>query len=332
MATIVERNGKFQAKIRKHGVCLSETFERKANAEAWIRREESKIERGLWCDLGEADKLTGVAALDRYMKTKTAKKKSKARETNRIKALQEQKFLKKPLSKITSADLASFKEAEEARNMSGNTIRLDFALISHLFNVAASEWGMPGLQNPVSKAIKPKAGPGRDRRLRPGEEEKLIEALLVEMPKSQDVKALVVVAIETGMRESELLGLRREDIRGRVAHLADTKAGLPRDVPLSLKAKAALDALPARLDGKIFSFGQDRLVRAMAAATKAAGLADLKFHDLRHEAASRMAKLYQAHELAKIFGWKTIQMAMRYYHADVDDFIARMDAGTARQA
>ena len=329
MASIKERNGKYQVKVRRKGEQATQSFLRKTDAEAWARKVEGEMERGEWRNLGEADSTTLAAALDRYALSKTALKKSKTREEARIKSLKKESFAKKHLSKIRSADIVKFRDGERARNMSENTIRLDFALLSNLFTVAAKEWAMDGLQNPVKQIEQPKAGNARQRRLLDGEEAKLKDALEKAMPRTVGVRALVTLAIETGMRQSELLNLRRADIKGRIAHLADTKSGLPRDVPLSKAAMAAMDALPARLDGRLFGIKQDRLVRAFASATKKAGMENLKFHDLRHEAASRLAKLYQAHELAKVFGWKTIQMAMRYYHPDAQDFVARLDAANA---
>lgn len=336
MATIYERNGKFQVKIRRDGKQESKTFSKKTDAEAWARKVESEIERGEWYDLGEADKTTLSAALDRYQKEKTEKKKSKKRETVRVNSLKANlNFAKKPLSKIGSDDIAKFVKNERDRGLSDSSIRLDLALLSSLFKTAAQEWKMPGLRNPVSMISKPKASPGRIRRLVDDEEIRLLNAIEKAMPRTHNARALCVLAIETGMRESELLGLKRADIVGRLARLRDTKNGTPRDVPLSKKAAETIENLltasaqPKTPDDKLFELTQDRLVRGFKKACDKAEIEDLVFHDLRHEAASRMAKIYQAHELAKIFGWKTIQMAMRYYHPDALDFVAKLDAAGA---
>ena len=328
MATITQRDDKWQAKVRRNGQQASGTFSRKTDADAWARKVEGEMERGEWYDMGEADKTSLIDALDRYEKAKTLSKKSANREKVRIKSLKANlKFANTRLSKITSSNISSFVDHERSRGLADSSIRLDLALLSNLFTVARKEWDMPGLRNPVKEITQPKPSNARTRRLAGDEETKLLDAIKKAMPRTPCASALVTLAIETGMRQSELLGLERKDINGRVAHLADTKSGLPRDVPLSKKAVETIAALPSSIDidGKLFGVTQDRLVRGFAKACKGAGIEDLSFHDLRHEAASRLAKLYQAHELAKIFGWKTIQMAMRYYHPDVHDFVSRMD-------
>jgi integrase len=236
---------------------------------------------------------------------------------------------KKMLSKIRGADIAKFRDDERARGLAENSIRLNIALLSHLFKVAATEWQMEGLENPCKAIEQPKSSNARTRRLVGDEESRLLAALPKAMPRTPEACALVVLAVETGMRESELLGLTRTQIRGRVAHLSDTKSGLPRDVPLSKVAAATIAAQPLRPDGKLFGVKQDGLVRGFRRACDIAGIADLKFHDLRHEAASRLAEIYEAHELAKIFGWKTIQMAMRYYHPRTEQLLSKMDAAAA---
>lgn len=325
MASVIERNGKWQAKIRRNGQQATQSFTRKSDAEAWARKIEGEMERGEWYDLGEADRMTLAAALDRYETTKTVAKKSQKRESARIKTLQQLPLSKKFLSKVRSADIAKFRDDERARGMAENSIRLDLALLSHVFKTAATEWQMSGLVNPIRQIEQPRVGPGRERRLLPGEEAKLLDAIKTAMPRTVGAQALVVLAIETGMRQSEILGLSRNDIVGRVSYLRDTKNGSARAVPLSRRAVETISELPDRDDGKLFSVTQDGLVRGFAKACKTACLENLRYHDLRHEAASRLAPLYQAHELAKIFGWKTIQMAMRYYHPDVNDFVARLD-------
>ncbi|MDP3637299.1 MAG: site-specific integrase [Azonexus sp.] len=325
MASVIERSGKWQAKVRRNGQQATQSFTRKTDAEAWSRKIEGEMERGEWHDLGEADKTTLAAALDRYQLSKTVNKKSHKRESARIKALKNQPLAKKHLSKIRSADIAKFRDDERARGMAENSIRLDLALLSHAFKTAATEWQMSGLSNPVRQIERPRVGAGRERRLLNGEEARLLDAIKKAMPRTVGAQALVVLAIETGMRQSEILGLSRSDIVGRITYLRDTKNGTPRAVPLSRRAIEAINGLPDRPDGKLFDVTQDRLVRAFSRACKDSGIENLRYHDLRHEAASRLAALYQAHELAKIFGWKTIQMAMRYYHPDVNDFVARLD-------
>ena len=101
-----------------------------------------------------------------------------------------------------------------------------------------------------------------------------------------------------------------------------TKNGSKRTVPLSVEAVRVLDALPHRGVEVIGTFyDTSGLDRALKRACTAAGITNLKFHDLRHEAASRLAPHMRVQDLAKVMGWKTLQMAMRYYNPSDEELV-----------
>jgi integrase len=333
MASIIPRENDageitgWQAKIRKKGFPpVSKTFLRRADAEAWAKDQEVAMQRGLWRDTSEAEATTLGETLERYLREVTPRKKGAKREAARIKVWLERPIAKRSLASIRGSDIAAFRDAERRRGLAENSIRIEIALLSHVFEVARREWGMEGLQNPCRTIRLPGGSKRRERRLEGDEETRLLDAIGKAMPRSPGMRALLVVAIETGMRQGELLRLRWSDVdlARRVAHLDDTKSGDPRDVPLSLRAIEALRGLPRRIDGRVFGITQDRLIRGFARACGLAEIDGLKFHDLRHEAASRLAGMLQAHELAKMFGWRTLQMALRYYHPRAEDLARKL--------
>jgi len=168
--------------------------------------------------------------------------------------------------------------------------------------------------------------------------------------------AVITLAVETAMRRGELVGLRWEhiDLDRRVAHLPATKNGSSRDVPLSSRAIQVLAALKddridakeegesGTDDGAVFSIRSDAVTRAFERAVTRARkgyllecqekrkkpdaryLTDLRFHDLRHEATSRLAEIFPLHELTKITGHKDPRMLMRYYHPRAEDLAKRL--------
>lgn len=173
--------------------------------------------------------------------------------------------------------------------------------------------------------------------------------------------SIITLAVETAMRRSEIVGLLWEnvDLNSRVAHLPSTKNGDSRDVPLSSRAVKALDDLKRAaqeerqekakrkkeqrgLTGRVFEIRNDAVTRAFERAVararklyldecqKAGRLADakyltdLRFHDLRHEATSRLAEIFPMHELTKITGHKDPRMLMRYYHPRAEDLAKRL--------
>ncbi|EQD25943.1 phage integrase family protein, partial [mine drainage metagenome] len=104
------------------------------------------------------------------------------------------------------------------------------------------------------------------------------------------------------------------------AHLPHTKNGSARDVPLSSRAVAILHALPRRIDGRVFGLRPDSVTQAFERAAQRAGIENLRLHDLRHEATSRLAeKLPNLIELAAVTGHKDLRMLKRYYHPRATD-------------
>lgn len=349
MATINPRKGSdgkvkgWQAIIRRKGYpSVTRTFKKKSDAEAWARAEEASMDQGLWQDRSEAEATTLQEALDRYLAEVTAQKKNPESETRILKQWQSRPLAKRTLSTIQGKDIARVVKDMEAEGKSPNTIRLHLALLSHLFTIARKEWGMATLSNPVELVRKPKLPQGRDRRLQGDEESRL----LAECRKAKNPWLLPVVrfAIETAMRAGEMLetkgtadketgerpvqsvGLlwKHVDLGKRVALLPETKNGTARMVPLSTTAVEVLRSLPRSLDGKVFGTTYEAIHLSFVRACKRAGIEDLRFHDLRHEATSRLFERgLNPMQVAAITGHKTLQMLKRYTHLRAED-LARL--------
>lgn len=338
MATIRKR-GEYQweAQIRRKGQPnFSKTFELKVDAEDWSRDIERDMRRGMFVDRRESENTTLSQMIKKYGEEVTPTKKSEKRELVRLKMLDSLKLASHSMAAIKAKDIANFRDARRKEGLAENTVRLDIALLSVIFETARKDWGIE-VENPCRKIKLPKNSSKRERRISKSEEEALLECGPLAMPKSRHIRELLELALETGMRQSEIINIEWRDvnIKIRSIRLDDTKSGDPRNVPLSSKAVSILNSIPERLDkGRIFSMNQDGLVRGFKKACKLArekmsnppkGFCDdLKFHDLRHEAASRWASVLQAQELAKMFGWKTMQMALRYYHPRVEDLARKL--------
>jgi integrase len=104
---------------------------------------------------------------------------------------------------------------------------------------------MEALTNPVQNVREPKPPPARDRRLQPGEEERLSAAA------KPPLQAVILFALETAARQGEIVGLtwKHVDLNSRTAYLADTKTGEPRKLPLFPTALEILSSLPRRRGG-----------------------------------------------------------------------------------
>jgi integrase len=136
-----------------------------------------------------------------------------------------------------------------------------------------------------------------------------------------------LLAIETAMRRGELLALTWENIHldRRIAFLPDTKNGDSRTVPLSTTAINLLRQLPRSVVGPVFPITANALKLCFRRACIRAGIEDLHFHDLRHEATSRLAeKLTNILELSAVTGHKDLRMLKRYYHPRAEELALKL--------
>jgi Site-specific recombinase XerD len=338
MASIRKR-GKLQweCRIRRKGFPLqSKTFERKIDAEQWARDIENEMDRGVFVSRKEAEETTLFEALDRFIEDYIPKLKTAANETRRAKAIQKREIARLCMAAVRPKHIADFIKEREKESVKPNTIRLDLAILSRLFEVAASDWGMESLSNPVKRASnKPKLTGGRTRRLQPApkgvedaksEEERLLAA------SGDNFRTVVQFALATAMRRTEIAGLRWEnvDLKTKTLYLERTKNMTERTVPLSPEALRILEGIPRNISGSVFGMSPNAITIAMRRATKAAGLEGLTFHDLRHEATSRLFERgnLDMMEIAEITGHKTLQMLKRYTHLKAERLAQKLAGKT----
>lgn len=354
MATIREK-GKHQwhVQIRRSGYPVqTKTLNTKAEAEVWARQIENEMDRGIFVSRAEAESTTLDDALDRYKREVSAGKKGCEQEKFRIKTWRENDLALRSLASLRGSDFAKFRDERLAAGAAAATVRLDLAVISHVFTIAAKEWGIP-VQNPIANIRLPRQNNARERRLAPDEVRYLLaavddpgESTLAEDGDRRNIymPALVRVAIETAMRQGEMLALTwtNVDTSSRVAKLPDTKNGTVRNVPLSTAAVEAFKRLPRSIGGRVFvttaSAVKQSWSRAVARAQRnyladckiherepvAGFLDELTFHDLRHEATSRLAEKLALHELMKVTGHKDTRMLARYYHPRAEDLAKKL--------
>ena len=318
MASIARRgNLQWRARIRIKGYPVqTRTFETKTDAEAWAKITESEMVRGVFISQKEAENTTLAEALERYEREISSRKKGYGREKTRIKNWMGHDLAKRSLASIRGSDMAHYRDARIKSGYASNTVRLELAVLSHLFETARKEWGMEGLSNPVKSIRMPSPPEGRDRRLRTGELEKLLENTTEEMGR------IIRFALETGMRRSEITGMTWEslDLKKRVVTLSETKNGTKRIVPLSQESIRILSGMPRRINGKVWGVAPDTISQDFAQACHKSEIKGLTFHDLRHEATSRFfEKGLNPMQVSAITGHKTLQMLKRYTHLRAED-------------
>lgn len=323
MATITKRGGVWQAKVRRKGhPTFTSTHGTRAEAEAWAAAVERDLGHGRQPAAIAADRLTLGDALERYRDEVTPKKKGAKQESYRLTRWLAHPYASRALSSLRGADFTAYRDRRLADGASPATVRLELALVSNVYTRCAKEWGLEGLQNPLASMVLPKPGKGRERRLRAGEEAALLDAAA---RVDARLPAVIRWALETAMRRGEIAGLQWHDIdqNAKVATLRDTKNGETRTVPLSSRALAAL---PVAKPGPVFGVSAKWISHAFAACCREAGIEDLRFHDLRHEATSRLFELgrFNVVEISMITGHKDLHMLRRYTHLSARQLAERL--------
>jgi integrase len=321
------------------------TFQRRTDAKKWVQQTESAIREGRYFKTTEARKHTLADLVDRYKDSVLPAKKDQRKQKAQF------DWWRKELGHYTLADVtpALIGEARDklGKKRGPSTVVRYLAALSHAFTIAVNEWGWVE-ENPLRKVRKPKEPRGRVRFL--SDDEVQADGVKVEGERSRLLKAckdsenpyiytIVVLALSTGMRQGEILNLRWQDVdlsNGRIV-LHETKNDERRTVPLLGHALALLQehAKVRRLDTDLLFPGRNPkrpiFIRApWLKVVKAAGIEDLRFHDLRHSAASYLAMNGASlPEIAEVLGHKTLQMVKRYSHlseAHTAGVVARMNA------
>ena len=323
MATFRKRNGKWQAIVRQKNIgTVSRSFIKKTQAIKWALEQEERIERGVFGSI-EPPEVTLGELLNRYSQQITPAKRGAETEQRRLNRLINDSISDYSIEQLTSQTLVSFRDR---RLLDGQrACEYDLILIRHCLKIAMSEWGLMLSVNPVDQIKKPPSPKSRDRRLNDGEYERLEAAS--KLTQNAHIWPIVVFAIETGMRRGEILGLTWDniDLKRRTAFLPLTKNGSSREIPLSTKAVCVLQQQRTRTGISPFPVNSNAFRLAWDRLRGRAGLNDLRFHDLRHEAISRFFEMgLTVAEVALISGHKDVKMLFRYTHMRVDSVVSKL--------
>ena len=249
----------------------------------------------------------------------TPHKKGREPEQRRLHRLLKDPIAQVPLGKLASTTLARFRDRRIKDGL--RAAQYDLILIRHALKIARLEWGIPLPSNPVDDIRIPNGIRIREIRLIEGEYDKLKEAAL--SCKNPFIWPAVQFALETAVRRSELLSLRwaDTDLDRKIATLPDSKNGTKREVPLTNTAREIIQKLPMRFD-RLFETTDYSIRHSWDRLVKRAGIEDLRFHDLRHEAVSRLFEAgLSVPEVDLISGHKDYRMLARYTHLKADTLV-----------
>ncbi|MEE4618918.1 site-specific integrase [Pseudomonas alliivorans] len=244
----------------------------------------------------------------------------------------ELKFVGEMIGDITADQIAEWRDLR-LKKVSSPSVRRDMTLLSSVFEIAKREWKCCTI-NPVREVKRPSNGRPRDRRVTAYEESALIQRLgfvegMVPVTLQQELAYVFLLALETAMRQGEILGLKVSDVHleDRYVRLNMTKNGQGRNVPLTRRAGDLFQVLIGKLPGeskvfKLSSASADAMFRKIRDELH---IFDLHFHDTRHEATTRLARKVDVLDLARITGHKDPRSLMVYYNATAAEMAARLD-------
>ena len=318
MAHIRKRNSKWQCIVRVHGYPpMTKTFNTKIDAQRYSRDLENK----LWREQHNIAKKKFPKfreVLERYRDEVVIHKRSKDMETKLINYLLTEGFVNFNVNLVDAKLIAQYRD-RALRSLKSSSVNRRLAIISHCFTIARKEWGYD-VVNPVLSIRRPKNPEPRDRRFTKEE----INKILTCNRTSPHMKFIIELALETGMRRSEIANVKSEHIKGNTLKIVQAKVK-PRTIPLTPRAGELLKYnMPIKMSSNAIHLSWVRICKRHS-------IEDARFHDLRHEALSRMfeVKSLNVPEVQLISGHLEPRTLMRVYAnlrpKDLADKLAKME-------
>lgn len=323
MASFRKRGNKWECQIRRKGhPSITKSFTNKSDAQAWSRRIEIDLENGTLLNTLKASEITLHQLMARYQEMIAPTKKNPD-WTEGLANNITHKLGKLSIVELTPSVIATYRDSRLI-NRSPQTVKHEVCFIGRVLTVASREWGLTlPAGNPVNLVSKPKLPRGRERRL--GNEEK--KTLLSELTSSPAVRSIVQLALETAMRRSEILRIEKSHInyKNRTLFIPLTKTDTPRTIPLSVTATRILRHSECPDRNRLFTMQPRSVSQAFRRACERARIDNLRFHDLRHEATTRLfEKGLNPMEVASITGHQDLKMLKRYTHLRAVDLAAKL--------
>lgn len=328
MGTILRRGATYRAQVARRGVRDSATFPTRQEAVDWIMRRESEILAGR----AHVDERTFAGAVRKYLE---AAPRSKSDEL-RLKRFEHLEWADTPLLDLAPETIAAWRDARLKLVRPGTVIR-EMTTMRSVLEAARREWRWIE-KNPIAEVRRPPAPPARRAVISDADRDALVAVLGFDGVRVETIRheaaVALLLALETAMRAGELLALAPDDVdeRRRVARIRKSKTGPGRDVPLSTRAVELFGLLRAktlirvrtRRAGRLFHIDGASLDTTFRRARTEAGLSGFTFHDARATALTRLSRILQPLELARMSGHADLNQLLVYYRESVETLAERL--------
>ena len=317
MATIRKLRGNWQCMIRViNHPNLSRTFKKHEDAKRWGNETELKIRR----EDAEIVKIKFPSFKEislRYLNEVSVHKKCQRDERYTINSLGREAWSEYPINKITPLIIGRYRD-KQREVVKDNTINRKLDVISTIYTTCKKEWGYP-VVNPVLSIRRPKMPEPLTRRLSDQE----INLLLKGNRTSEQLRTIIELALETAMRQGEILRIHPEHIKGNTLFIPIAKTK-PRTIPLTKRALEILKyaTLP-------FNIKQDKLTKQFKKLCDHYRIKDVRFHTLRHQSLTDFMKVKKLDvpSTMLIAGHSDPRMLLRIYNnLKVEDVAKKLNA------
>lgn len=345
MASFRKRGDRWQVQVRRRGIARSESFDTKAAAAAWARRIEREIDEGRIRPEAPAGTLGDL--VDRY-ETEIPRIKKVGRSTAFSLRLIRDRIGGIRLDRLSADQIIRFGQDRAGEGAGPATVIIDLSVLASVLKTARSLWRLPVDPEIVQEARQALAYVGlvarsqsRERRVTDAE----VAAVMTELRRRSKLPLADAVefALATGMRREEICRIRWADLEpeARIMLVRDRKhprekKGNDQRVPLLVvRGRDPLEiiARQPRAGEVIFPIKPATFTTVFVRAVQACGIEDLRLHDLRHEATSRLFELGLSIErVALVTGHRDWAMLRRYTHLTPDDVVRDVTAWTSAPA
>ncbi|MCF7875357.1 MAG: site-specific integrase [Candidatus Omnitrophica bacterium] len=314
MGTLRKRNNNWYIDYRAYGKRYKECIGRnKKLAQEVLHKRMVEVAEGKFLDKKQEAKIKFENFAKDYIEIYSKhNKKDWKKDLTRLRSLKP--FFKgKYLSIIKPLQVEQYK-AKRIKEVSPATVNRELACLKHMFTMAI-QWGKAEI-NPVKKVKLFRENNQRVRYLEIEEIEKLLKSC------KGYTKRIIEIALNTGMRKGEILGLRWADIdfRRGIIYLLDTKNSDKREVPINNRVKQALVSQLKHKDSSYVFCNKDGkpyrdIRKSFVAALNKSGIINFRFHDLRHTFASHLVMSgVDLNTVRELMGHKSLRMTLRYSH------------------
>jgi len=322
-------------------------FETETSAIAWAANFAREVNTKAGSDFSN---LTFADLMQKYLdevsiKTVSHKKNIRMIEflkTTTVEGASDQKYpiFGVNLQDLSKKDFTDFRD-QRVKEVSSGAFLNDWHKFHTAMHMGSNEWGW--IHKNIMKGLRtPKVPPHRTRRVKLDEEIGIVNFLknkeLISRIKNKNQIQVAIIfqfAIETALRVSEIIALKKEEVflddgylkvTGVEPNSGKTAAAI-RSVPLTPKAKSLLREAMLLNSDSIFVFTTSQVTTAVIFRNclKNLGIVGLHFHDTRHEAITRLAKIYGILDLAKIVGHSSVELLLTYYQPTIHELVETMN-------